>query len=113
MKARILAAAAVALAIPASASAQGLPLRTIGYAHTVGPAHIQKGGKQAVLTVRYSCAKGNHLWVSLKQSGSGSRDNRIRTEGSGEKKVAKTWLDSHNPEAADLTTYLPTWVTVR
>jgi len=152
------AVTAAALAVPASASAQ-LPPGAIGFARTIGPAHIQKSGSQARVTVRYSCAAGNHLWVSLKQSGSGRRDKAISGEGSGEKKVAVTWLDSHretatcdgrnrtaqfyvdkvepgkyghlrrgvawlqfcvtnqtdpnNPEAADLTTYLPTWMRVR
>jgi hypothetical protein len=37
--------------------------------------------------------------VSLKQSASGRRDNRIKKEGSGGGKVAATWLDSHREVA--------------
>jgi hypothetical protein len=51
------------------------------------------------VTVRYSCSAGNHLWVSLKQSRNGRRDNRISGERSGEKKIAATWLDSHREVA--------------
>src|SRR3954447_3258276 len=152
------AVTAAALAVPASASAQ-MPPGPIGFARTIGPAHVQKGGTQARLTVRYSCTAGNHLWVSLKQSASGRRNRAIQNEGSGQGHVSATWLDSHretatcdgrrrtaqlyvdqaepgkyghlrrgvawlqfcvtnqtdpnNPEAADLTTYLPAWVKVR
>jgi hypothetical protein len=89
--------------IPAStASAQGLPEQGIGYARTIGTTHISKHGKQATLTVRYSCDRGDHLWVSLKQSATGKRNPAIQAEGSGGKKVAKTWLDSHrNPVVCD------------
>src|SRR4051812_17933609 len=48
------AVAAAALAAPSAASAQGLPDGGIGFARTIGPAHMSKGGHQAVLTVRYS-----------------------------------------------------------
>ena len=89
------AVAAAALAAPSAASAQGLPDGGIGFARTIGPAHMSKGGHQAVLTVRYSCASGDHLWVSLKQSRSGRRDRAIKKEGSGAGHVSATWLDSH------------------
>jgi len=88
------AVAAAALAVPSTASAQ-LPPGGIGYAKTIGKVHTSKGGKQAVVTVRYSCSSGDHLWVSLKQSHNGRRDNRISGESSGEKKIAASWLDSH------------------
>jgi hypothetical protein len=94
-------AASAVLAVPATAQAQ-LPPHGIGDARTIGNVHIQQGGKKATLTVRYSCTRGDHLWVSLKQSRSGRRNVRIQREGSGGKKVAKTWLDSHrNPVVCD------------
>jgi hypothetical protein len=95
----VLAAVAVgALAVPSTASAQ-LPGGGVGYAKTIGKVQTSKHGKQAVVTVRYSCSSGDHLWVSLKQSHNGRRDNRISREGSGEKKIAATWLDSHREVA--------------
>jgi hypothetical protein len=100
VKKHLLAAITVAaLAAPASASAQTLPTGGVGFARTVGPVHIQKGGQQGLLTVRYSCSAGTHLWVSLKQSRTGALDDNIRGEGSGGRKVAKTWLDTHRETA--------------
>lgn len=101
MRKSVLAAAVTAAAfiVPAGAQAQGLPPGGIGYAKTIGSVHASKSGKKATLTVRYSCDRGDHLWVSLKQSRSGRRDNAISGEGSGGKKIAKTWLDSHRNAA--------------
>jgi hypothetical protein len=100
MRKYVLAALAAVLIVPASASAQGLPGGGIGFARTIGKAHISKNGRQAVLTVRYSCAAGgDHLWVSLKQSASGRRDPAIRKEGSGGGHVSASWLDSHREVA--------------
>ena len=87
----------IALAAPSTASAQ-----QIGYAKTIGTVRIENKGTQALVALNYSCKSGNHLWVSLKQSRSGRRNVRIQREGSGGKKVAKTWLDSHrNPVVCD------------
>jgi hypothetical protein len=87
---------AAALALPtATSSAQSLPAGGVGFARTVGTVRIDNHGHQALVGVYYSCSAGNHLWVSLKQSRSGRRDNRIKKEGSGGRKVAKAWLDSH------------------
>lgn len=88
----------IALAAPSAASAQ-MPPGKIGYARTIGTVRIDNGGKQALVALNYSCKSGNHLWVSLKQSASGRRDNRIKNEGSGGGKVAATWLDSHREVA--------------
>lgn len=101
MKRIALAATVAALAVPAAAQAQGLPLQTIGGpANTVGKVHRSHGGHQAVVKVHYTCAaNGNHLWVSLKQSATGAKNKAIEKESSGGKKVAKSWLDSHRDKA--------------
>jgi hypothetical protein len=57
-------------------------------------------GRKATLKVRYSCDKGDALWVSAKQTKSGARDKALKKEGSSA--VARTWLDSHrNPLTCD------------
>jgi hypothetical protein len=95
MKKFVLAAmTALALVVPAAASAQS-PIPEIGYANVLGPIHASDSGTEARLHVRYSCSSGEHLWVSVKQSASGAVNPAIEAESSGENHVSATWLDSH------------------
>src|SRR3954464_1888920 len=88
MKALLLTALA-ALALSSVAWAQGSPpARTASF---VSP--IQVRGKQASLTVRYSCASGQHLWISVKETRTGAASAKLLKEGSS--KVAAAWWDSH------------------
>src|SRR3712207_1769495 len=52
-----------------------------------------KKGTKGTLKVRYSCSQATHLWVSLKQTKDGKKDDALKAEGSSQ--VAATWLDSH------------------
>ena len=54
---------------------------------------IERHGDHATLRVRYTCASGNHLWVSAKQVASGKKDARLAAEGSSQ--IASAWWQSH------------------
>jgi hypothetical protein len=47
----------------------------------------------ASVRARYICPEGFHLWVSAKQSETGTPDQRLRLEGSSQ--FAAAWLQSH------------------
>ena len=85
------AVAALALGVaPATAPAAApKPAKT---AKAIGKVH-RTSKSTAELKVRYSCKSGTTLWISLKQSKSGKKDNRLKKEGSS--KHAHTWLQSH------------------
>src|SRR5215210_7093621 len=51
------------------------------------------GASAALVTARYTCPEGVHLWVSAKQSADGSRDPRLTEEGSSA--VSAAWLQNH------------------
>jgi hypothetical protein len=81
-------AAAVALPAGASASTPKAP-----WAKIRGPIVASADGSSATVRVSYRCNTGNHLWVSVKESGTGRKDWRLRDEGSSA--LAATWLYSH------------------
>jgi hypothetical protein len=93
---RTIAAVAGALAMtvaPVAAVAQGAgapaPAKT---AKVLGKAERQ-GKKAATLKVRYSCATGSTLWISLKQAKAADKDPALKKEGSSA--VSAAWLQSH------------------
>jgi hypothetical protein len=77
-------------ALPGAAGAQE-PIDPNAEATFLGS--IDARPASAKLRVRYTCAAGEGLWVSAKQSRSGRRDRRLTREGSSE--VAASWLQSH------------------
>src|SRR3954462_6474976 len=86
-------AAALAVAVTpvaALAAEQGAPAKT---AETLGSAVIAKDKASAKLKVRYSCKRGDTLWISLKQTKSGKKSKALKAESSS--KVAATWWQSH------------------
>lgn len=84
-------AAAIAMAIgPSPASAAAVKDKT--GAQILGTVSITGPGT-ATVRVRYSCAEGQHLWVSAKQAASRRRDPRLEAEGSSA--VSAAWLQSH------------------
>lgn len=90
----ILALAAVAMALVAGASsASAADSFTFGDAAILGPVHVRGG--VADVHVRYSCAVGTHLWVSVKQSANRTIDPSVSAEGSGFGGAAAAWWQSH------------------
>jgi hypothetical protein len=88
---RTMTAAAAALAVavtPVAALGAAPPAKT---AKPLGSVSVAK--KSATLKVRYSCKKGDTLWISLKQSKTGKKDPALKKEGSS--KVAAAWWQSH------------------
>jgi hypothetical protein len=65
-------------------------------ARTIGNVKMHKDGT-ATVKAQYRCPRGSdwHLWVSVKQTADGSRDERITQEGAGFEHRADTWLQSH------------------
>jgi hypothetical protein len=65
-------------------------------ARTIGNVKINKDGS-ATVKAQYRCPSGSdwHLWVSVKQTADGSRDERITQEGAGFEHRAATWAQSH------------------
>jgi hypothetical protein len=102
-KSRTIAAAAGALALaatPVAAIAQEQGGQTTPPAKTakaVGKAERQ-GKKSATLKVKYSCASGDTLWISLKQVKSAKKDVALKKEGSSAASAA--WLQSHRNKIA-------------
>ena len=90
---RIATLAAVAAALTAAvlpAAAGAAPKQP--QAQILGTVQIN-GPSSALVTARYTCPEGVHLWVSAKQSADGSRDPRVEEEGSSQYSAA--WLQNH------------------
>jgi len=82
------AAALTAAVLPATAGAAPKEPQ----AQILGTVQIN-GTSSALVTARYTCPEGVHLWVSAKQSADGSRDPRLTQEGSSAFSAA--WLQNH------------------
>jgi hypothetical protein len=89
--AAVAAVASVAAAGTATAAPKAAPS-----AHTVGNVKLNKDGTGEV-KAHYLCPSGPdwHLWVSVKQTANGSRDDGITQEGAGFGHVAARWLQNH------------------
>ena len=86
-----LAAVAAALATAVLPAAAGAAPKQ-PQAQILGTVQIN-GTSSALVTARYTCPEGVHLWVSAKQSADGSRDPRLTREGSSAFSAA--WLQNH------------------
>src|SRR5215212_1988612 len=86
------AVAAMALVAAAPAGAQEDSF-TFGDAAVLGPVHVR--GDVARVHARYSCDVGDHIWVSVKQGGSGGIDPTVSADGSGFGGAASAWWQSH------------------
>src|SRR5215210_5018664 len=96
----VTAATAVAVAVtPLAAGAADAPAPTPG-AKVLSKVNRNKKGTKGTLKVRYNCSQSTHLWVSLKQTKNGKKDDALKAEGSSQ--AAASWLDSHrNPFTCD------------
>jgi hypothetical protein len=98
MKTRLLLATAAVLALGCMAavgSATAAP-KAAPSAQTVGNVKLNKDGTGEV-KAHYICPPGPtwHLWVSVKQTADGSRDELITQEGAGFGHQAATWVQNH------------------
>lgn len=97
MRSKHIATAAVAaLAVgvaPVGAGAQDGGTAQPGATVVSKKVNRNKKGTKATLKVRYTCSQATHLWVSLKQTKNGKKDDALKGEGSSQ--IAATWLDSH------------------
>ena len=93
-KRHLLAATAIALAIPlGTAFAAGATPKGKTQAQVVGPVRLNGDGT-ATVTARYICQPDfNHLWVSAKQVADRHPDKVLQGEGSSEDSAA--WWQSH------------------
>lgn len=93
------AAMAVAVALPAGASAQGGSDPT-AKARFGSKIETTPTGTSATLKVRYRCSVGETLWISAKQVASGRPDPALMQEGSST--ISAAWWQSHrNPITCD------------
>lgn len=88
----VIAAALSLAAMPAAAVAR--TAADEAKAEFVGK--VKRHGDEATLHIRYACNVGDHLWVSVKQSADGKRDDRLTQWGSSE--IAAAWWQSHRNE---------------
>lgn len=94
-----LTAAAVAVALPATASAQdgSDPTASAKFGSKI---ETTPTGTSATLKVRYRCSVGETLWISAKQVVSGEPDPALMLEGSSQ--ISAAWWQSHrNPITCD------------